>query len=62
MAIIGFNSGAATQTEAAITGLRLSFSGLPILGTLIAIWVMWDYDLSEEKANEIKVELSKRKS
>ena len=62
MALIGFNSGAATQTETAITGLRLSFSGLPILGTLIAIWVMWDYDLSEEKANEIKNELATRKS
>lgn len=61
MNVIGFESGAATQTESAITGLRLSFSGLPILGTLIAIWVMWDYDLSEEKANQIKEELSKRK-
>jgi GPH family glycoside/pentoside/hexuronide:cation symporter len=42
--------------------LRLSFSGLPILGTLIAIWVMWDYDLSEEKANQIKEELARRKA
>jgi GPH family glycoside/pentoside/hexuronide:cation symporter len=62
MAAIGFESGAPTQTEAAITGLRLSFSGLPILGTLIAIWVMWDYDLSEEKANQIKDELANRKA
>ena len=62
MAAIGFESGAPTQTEAAITGLRLSFSGLPILGTLIAIWVMWDYDLSEEKANQIKDELARRKA
>lgn len=62
MAAIGFKSGAPTQTEAAITGLRLSFSGLPILGTLIAIWVMWDYDLSEEKANQIKDELARRKA
>jgi GPH family glycoside/pentoside/hexuronide:cation symporter len=61
MAAIGFESGAPTQTESAITGLRLSFSGLPILGTLIAIWVMWDYDLSEEKANQIKEELARRK-
>lgn len=62
MAAIGFKSGAPTQTESAITGLRLSFSGLPILGTLIAIWVMWDYDLSEEKANQIKEELARRKA
>lgn len=62
MAAVGFDSGAATQTESAVTGLRLAFSGLPILGTLIAIWVMWDYDLSEEKANQIKLELETRKA
>jgi GPH family glycoside/pentoside/hexuronide:cation symporter len=61
MAAVGFNSGAATQTESAVTGLRLAFSGLPILGTIISIWVMWDYDLSEEKARQIKQELVQRK-
>lgn len=61
MAAVGFNSGATTQTESAVTGLRLAFSGLPILGTLVAIWVMWDYDLSEEKARQIKQELVQRK-
>jgi len=62
MAAVGFDSGAATQTESAVTGLRLAFSGLPILGTLIAIWVMWNYDLSEAKANQIKMELDRRKA
>jgi GPH family glycoside/pentoside/hexuronide:cation symporter len=61
MSLVGFDSGAATQTEGAITGLRLAFSGLPILGTLIAIWVMSSYDLSEEKASQIKAELMQRK-
>lgn len=61
MAAVGFDSGAATQTESAVTGLRLAFSGLPILGTLIAIWVMWDYDLSEEKARQITEELKRKK-
>ena len=61
MAAVGFDSGAATQTESAVTGLRLAFSGLPILGTIISIWVMWDYDLSEEKARGIKAELMQRK-
>jgi GPH family glycoside/pentoside/hexuronide:cation symporter len=61
MALVGFDSGAATQTESAVTGLRLAFSGLPILGTLISIWVMWDYDLSEEKARQITEELKRKK-
>lgn len=60
--IIGFESGAATQTVEAITGLRLFFSGLPILGTLVAIYIMWDYDLSEERSIEIRTELDKRKT
>ena len=61
MTVVGFNADAASQPESAITGLRLFYSGIPILGTLIAMWVMWDYDLTEEKAKEIKEELNSRK-
>jgi GPH family glycoside/pentoside/hexuronide:cation symporter len=57
MSFVDFHPGAATQTEGAVTGLRLFFSGIPILGTLIAMWVMRNYDLSEAKAREIKEEL-----
>ena len=62
LSIIGFDADLPTQTEGAITGLRLFFSGLPILGTLIAILVMRNYDLTEEVAGEIRAELDKRKS
>ena len=58
--VIGWESGGATQSEEALFGLRLFFSGLPILGTLIAIYIMWDYDLSEEKAGEIRAKLETR--
>jgi len=61
MSVIGFDSGAETQTEEAIIGLRIAFSGLPILGTLIAIFVMRGYDLTEKRAQEISAELDKRK-
>ena len=57
MSFVDFHPGAATQTEGAVTGLRLFFSGIPILGTLIAMWVMRNYDLTEDKAKEIKEEL-----
>ncbi len=60
--VIGWESGGATQSEEALFGLRLFFSGLPILGTLIAIYIMWDYDLSEEKAGEIRAKLETRKA
>lgn len=62
MSAVAFEAGAATQPEGAVTGLRLFFSGVPIFGTLIAMGYMRDYDLTEERAHEIKKELDKRKS
>ncbi len=61
MSSVGFDSGAKVQPEGAIEGLRLFFSGLPIAGTLIAIFVMKNYNVTEDKANEIRAELDKRK-
>ncbi len=61
MSVVAFKAGAPTQPEGAVTGLRIFFSGVPILGTLIAMWVMRNYDLTEEKAREIKKELDTRK-
>lgn len=60
MSSVGFDSGAETQPEGAIDGLRFFFSGLPILGTLAAIYVMRNYDVSEKRAGEIREELDKR--
>lgn len=45
----------------AVTGLRLFFSGLPMLGTIAAMFLMHDYDVDEARANEIREELKKRK-
>ncbi|MBU3661570.1 MAG: MFS transporter [Bacteroidetes bacterium] len=62
LSFVAFNSGADSQTAQSMFELRLFFSGIPILGTLIAIWVMKDYDVTEEKAREISAELHKRKN
>lgn len=62
LTIIGFQEGvAATDQEGAIIGLRAFFSGLPILGTLVAMYIMRDYDLTEMRALEISAELALRK-
>lgn len=61
LSYIGFDSSLAQQPDGAITGLRLFFSGLPIVGTSIAILVMWNYDVSEERAVEVSTELKQRK-
>lgn len=62
MSVVGFDAGLASQPDGAVTGLRLFYSGFPILGTLIAILVMRNYDVSEERANEIREELERRKA
>jgi len=61
MSSVGFDSGAAVQPEGAVDGLRLSFSGIPILGTLIAMLVMRNYEVTEESANKVREELERRK-
>lgn len=62
IAYVGLNPDAAVQPEGAVTGLRLFFSGVPMLGTMIAMAVMWNYDLDEARANAIQQELAKRKA
>ena len=44
-------------TESATTGMRLFYTFLPICGVVCAIYIMKDYDISEEKAKEIKKQL-----
>ena len=61
MSLVGFVPDT-ENTEASITGIRLFYSGLPIVGTITAMWIMRNYNHSEEKALEISAELQKRKA
>jgi glycoside/pentoside/hexuronide:cation symporter, GPH family len=60
MSLVGFNTDAVS--ESAMTGLRISYSLLPIVGVLGAIWIMWDYDVTEEQAANVRRQLEKRKA
>jgi glycoside/pentoside/hexuronide:cation symporter, GPH family len=60
MSFVGFNPDAVT--ESAMTGLRLSYSVLPIIGVLGAIWIMWNYDVTEEQAANVRRQLEQRKA
>ncbi len=62
MDVVGFDPGASSQTTEAMTGLRLAYSGLPMLGTLIAIIVMLGYDLDEKRSGEIRQQIEARKA
>ncbi len=59
MAFVGFVPDT-ENTEASITGIRIFYSGLPILGTLGAMLIMRKYNHTEEKAIQISAELEKR--
>lgn len=57
--IVGFEAEAVTTSS--VTGIRLFYSLLPIAGVLGAIWVMKGYNLTEERANEVRKQLEERK-
>ncbi len=59
--IVGFDSDAATQTAEAMTNLRIADITIPAVTAALAIWVMWNYDFTEDKAQEIKNELINRR-
>jgi GPH family glycoside/pentoside/hexuronide:cation symporter len=61
ISIVGFKEGVpGVDQEGAITGLRAFFSGLPIAGTLIAMFVMRNYDVTEERALEIRAAIDQK--
>ena len=62
MSFVGFDSNLAVQPEGAIDGLRLFYSGLPVTGTLIAMIVMWTYDVDEQRSTEVRKILEERKN
>ena len=61
MSLVAFTPGAASQPAGAVDGLRLFYSGVPIFGTLLAMWIMRNYDLDEKRATEVLAELERRK-
>jgi len=61
MSLVGFEQGL-NNPESAITGLRIFYTGLPILGTLMAMWVMNTYDIDEKRAAENRAKLATRKA
>ncbi len=59
--LVGFDQNIPVQASETITKLRLADITIPALTALLAIVVMWKYDLTEKKAREIKAELVARR-
>ena len=59
--LVGFDQNAATQTFDTLNKLRIADITIPALTALIAVFIMWKYDLTEKKAREIKAKLVERR-
>jgi GPH family glycoside/pentoside/hexuronide:cation symporter len=57
---VGFSPDASSQPDGAMTGLRIAYSTIPVLGTLFAIYIMSDYEIDEARAAAIKKQLDAR--
>ena len=61
--VVGFNSDlATTDQQAAVDGLHTFFCFFPMIGTILAMLIMRNYSITEERATEIRAELEKRKN
>jgi glycoside/pentoside/hexuronide:cation symporter, GPH family len=59
--VIGFDQNLAQQTTETLTNLRIADIVIPAFTAAIAIWIMWTYSLTEDRAREIKAELEARR-
>lgn len=62
LSLIGFDQNAAVQSDETLALLRLSYILIPTVGTSIAIYVMRDYDLDEQRANDIRAQLQEKQA
>lgn len=61
--VVGFNADlATTEQQSAVDGLHAFFCFFPMVGTLVAMFIMRNYSVTEERANEIRAELERRKN
>jgi GPH family glycoside/pentoside/hexuronide:cation symporter len=61
LSIVGWDQNMPTQTMETLTNLRIADVIVPVVTALLAILTMWNYNVTEEKANEIRRELVKRR-
>jgi GPH family glycoside/pentoside/hexuronide:cation symporter len=60
--VVGFNPDlAAVDQESAVNGLHAFFCFFPVMGTLVAIYVMRNYGITEATATEVRQKLKTRK-
>jgi GPH family glycoside/pentoside/hexuronide:cation symporter len=61
LSMVGFKEGAITQSVETMTNLRIADIVIPVFTAFLAILVMWGYNITETKANEIRTALVARR-
>jgi GPH family glycoside/pentoside/hexuronide:cation symporter len=61
LTLAGFDQDVSVQAPDTLEALKLAYILVPMAGTLIAIAVMSRYDLSEERAHDIRLQLERRR-
>jgi len=59
--LVGFDRNATVQTVETLTNLRIADILIPVITGLIAILIIWKYDITEDKAHEIREALISRR-
>ncbi len=61
LSLVGFDQNITVQSPETLESLKLAYILVPMTGTLIALAVMARYDLSEQKAHDIRQQLEARR-
>jgi GPH family glycoside/pentoside/hexuronide:cation symporter len=61
LTLVGFDQDVSVQSLDTLEALKLAYILVPMSGTLLAMLVMRDYDLSESRAHEIRAQLEARR-
>lgn len=61
LTLVGFDQNVAAQSQETLESLKLAYIIVPITGTVIAMFMMSSYDLTEQKAHEIRQQLEARR-
>ena len=61
LSLVGFDQNVDVQTAESLTRLRIADILIPVVTALMAIAIVWKYDITEEKAHEIREALVERR-
>ncbi|MDP5027925.1 MAG: MFS transporter [Flavobacterium sp.] len=62
LSLVGFDAGKSVQAVETMNNLRIADIIIPSLTAGLAVWIMWNYSLNEDRLSKIKKELQERRA